>query len=102
MAKGRKVVASTDEYTILRRRDGRYAVEGADGKPINAESKIEILLKHDLIKAVVPAAPPAEEAAEEVAEEATDETDEDEAAPEAEAEAAPEGADAPAEGDAKS
>ena len=66
MAKGRKVVASTDDYTIYQRRDGRYAVENAEGGPVNAEAKIEILLKHDLIKAVLPAAEePEPEAAEE-------------------------------------
>jgi len=73
-----KVVASTDEYTIYQRRDGRYAVKGADRKAINADAKVAILLQHELITAPAPKAPepeapaeeaPAEEAGEPVAEE---------------------------------
>jgi hypothetical protein len=52
-----KAVASTDEYTVYQRRDGRYAVKGADKKPINGDAKVAILLQHDLIKAPAPKAP---------------------------------------------
>ena len=60
-----KTVASTDEYTIYQRRDGRHAVKGADKRPINGDEKVAILLKHELITAPEPKAPepPAEEQA---------------------------------------
>jgi antitoxin component of MazEF toxin-antitoxin module len=69
-----KVVLKNDEYTIYQRRDGRYAVEGADKKAINGDEKVAILVANDLIKAAVQAAPePVEEAAEAAAEEAAEE-----------------------------
>ena len=77
-----KVVVTNDEYTIYQRRDGRYAVEGADKKPINGDEKVTILLANELISVTPPAAPE-EEAAPEAAEEAETETAETE--PEAEA-----------------
>ena len=99
-----KVVFRNDEYTIYQRRDGRYAVEGADKKAINGDEKVAILVANDLIKAALPAAPEPEPA-EEVAEEAAAEAPAEEApAEEAPAEEAPaEEAEAPAEdaGDAK-
>jgi hypothetical protein len=52
-----KVVLRNDEYTIYQRRDGRYAVEGADKKAINGDEKVAILVANDLIKAALPAAP---------------------------------------------
>ena len=60
-----KIVASTDEYAIYQRRDGRYAVKGADKKPINGDDKVAILLKHELITAPQPKAPEPEAPAEE-------------------------------------
>lgn len=78
-----KVIASTDEYTIYQRRDGRYAVKGADNQPINAEAKVAILLQHELIVAAQPKAPEAEQPEEAAAEEpAGDEAAGDEAAAE--------------------
>jgi hypothetical protein len=59
-----KTVASTDAYTIVQRKDGRYAVVGADKKPINAEEKVAILLEHGLITAPTPKAPEPEPEAE--------------------------------------
>ncbi len=82
-----KAVASTDEYTIYQRRDGRYAVKDANRKAINGDAKVAILLQHELITAPAPKAPEPE-VVEEVAQEAT------EAA--AEGEAAEAGDDAPA------
>jgi hypothetical protein len=38
------------EYTLIKKRSGRYAVKGKDGKYINGEAKIEILLKEKIIK----------------------------------------------------
>ena len=91
-----KVVLRNDEYTIYQRRDGRYAVEGADKKAINGDDKVAILVANDLIKAVLPATPepePVEEAAEEATEEVTEGATEDAPAEEAPAEEA----EAPAE-----
>ena len=87
-----KKVASTDEYTVYQRRDGRYAVKGADKKPINGDAKVAILLQHELITAPAPKAPePEAEAAEETSTdvesneaEAEGESDEEEKAADAE------------------
>ena len=69
-----KVVVKNDEYTIYQRRDGRYAVEGADKKPINGDEKVTILAANELIAVTLPAAPE-EEAAPEEAEAAETETE---------------------------
>lgn len=50
------------EYTIIQKRSGRYAVKGANGKFINGEAKVEILLKEKKIKLAAPK--PKEEAGE--------------------------------------
>lgn len=65
-----KVVKKTSEYTILQRRDNRYAVVGADKKPVNGDDKVKILVAEDLLKVAVPAPAPEPEAEETVAEEA--------------------------------
>ena len=52
-----KVVVKNDEYTIYQRRDGRYAVEGADKKPVNGDEKVAILVANELIAVALPAAP---------------------------------------------
>jgi len=57
-----KVVKKTDEYTILQRRDNRYAIKDANKKAVNGESKTKILLAEGLIKLAEPKAAPAEEA----------------------------------------
>lgn len=62
-----KLAKKAAEYTVLKRRDGRYAVQGNDGKFINAEEKIKILIAEGLVKAPEPKAEPA-------AEETTEET----------------------------
>ena len=64
-----KVVVRKDEYTIYQRRDGRYAVEGADKKPINGDEKVTILAANELIAVTLPAAPEVEAAPEEAASE---------------------------------
>ena len=76
-----KVVASTDEYTIFARRDGRYAVVNKDKQPVNGDEKVAILVEHDLIKAVAPKPAeeePVEETGEEAGEGAGEETQEEE------------------------
>ena len=62
-----KVVVKNDEYTIYQRRDGRYAVEGADKKPVNGDEKVAILVANELIAVALPAAPEEEAASEEEA-----------------------------------
>ena len=62
-----KVVASTDEYTIYLRRDGRHAVKGANKAPVNGDDKVRILLEHGLIEAPAPKAPEPEAEPEEAA-----------------------------------
>ena len=68
-----KVVVKNDEYTIYRRRDGRYAVENAAKKAVNGDEKVAILVANELVKATPPAAP-TEEPAENVVEESAEET----------------------------
>ena len=65
-----KVIAKTDEYTILQKRSERYAVRGADRKWVNGEAKVAILLEHKLIEAPAPKAPELEPVEEAAAEEA--------------------------------
>ena len=78
-----KVVVKNDEYTIYRRRDGRYAVEGADKKPINGDEKVTILAANELIAVTLPAAPEEEAGSEEadVAETETEITEADDPEP---------------------
>jgi uncharacterized protein YpmB len=62
------IVKKTDTYSISKRRDGRYSVVGSNGKAINGDEKVAILIAEDLIK--VTAAAPVEEVVEEAVEEA--------------------------------
>ena len=55
-----KLIKKTDEYKIYMRGDDRYAVQDANGKPVNGEEKVRILVAEDLIKVTVPS--PQEEA----------------------------------------
>ena len=63
-----ETVKKTAEYTILKKRSGRYAVRGPKKQWITGEDKVKILLAEKLIKAPEPKPveeePPAEEAAE--------------------------------------
>lgn len=79
-----ETVKKTAEYTILKKRSGRYAVRGAKKQWITGEDKVKILLAEKLIKAPAPKPveeePPAEEAAESeaAADEASEEAAEEE------------------------
>jgi hypothetical protein len=42
------------EFTIIKKRSGRFAVVDANGKNINGEAKVEILLKEKKIKLTAP------------------------------------------------
>ena len=45
-----KLVRKTAEYKIFLRGDNRYAVQNANGKPVNGEEKVNILIAEELIK----------------------------------------------------
>ena len=45
-----KLIKKTADYKIFMRGDERYAVQDANGKPINGEEKVKILVAEDLIK----------------------------------------------------
>ena len=84
-----KLVKKTDEYSIYQRSDDRYAVKGADKKPINGDDKVKILVAEGLVKVTLPAEPVAEEAAEEEAAETEEAAAEEAVAEEAPAEEEP-------------
>ena len=58
-------VKKTDEYEILKKRSGRYAVRGADRKWVSGDEKVKILLAEKLIKLDPPKKPEPEPAEEE-------------------------------------
>ena len=41
---------ASEDYTLMKKRSGRYAVIGKNGKFINGDAKTEILLKEKAIK----------------------------------------------------
>ena len=57
-----KLIKKMAEYKIFMRGDDRYAVQDANGKPVNGEEKVRILVEEDLIKVTLPS--PKEEARE--------------------------------------
>ena len=57
-----KLIKKTAEFKIFMRGDDRYAVQDGNGKPVNGEEKVRILVEEDLIKVTVPS--PKEEAPE--------------------------------------
>ena len=78
-----KLVRKTAEYRIFLRGDNRYAVQNANGKPVNGEEKVKILIAEELIKVTAPTetAPGVEETVEDVAAEAAEEVAAEEEAP---------------------
>ena len=99
-----KLIKKSADYKIFVRGDDRYAVQDSNGRSVNGEEKVRILVEEELIKVAVPSAPtavadaveavaeeaaeeaaeePAEEAAEEPAAEAAEQVDTEESAPEA-------------------
>lgn len=57
-------VKKTENYEVMKKRSGRYAVLGKDKKWINAQAKTEILVKEGLVK-LMAAAPKKEETTQE-------------------------------------
>ena len=49
-----KLEKKTAEYTVLKRKDGRYAVQATNKKFIHAEEKVKILIAEGLLKAPEP------------------------------------------------
>ena len=49
-----KLIKKTADYKIFMRGDERYAVQDANGKPVNGEEKVNILVAEDFIKVTVP------------------------------------------------
>lgn len=88
-----EVVARTDEYTIYKKRNERYAIRNRNRQWVRGDDKVAILLEHKLIQAPAPKAPEPEAAAEgaEAAEGAAEAGGEAEAADAADAEPADEG-----------
>ena len=58
-----KVVKKTDEWKILQKRSGRYAVQQASGNFVNGEDKLKILSAEGLAAKPPKKAPPKAEAA---------------------------------------
>jgi len=58
-----ELVKKSGEYTIYKKRSGRFGVKNSKGKWINGEDKVKVLLGEKLIKACLPKEKPAEEAA---------------------------------------
>lgn len=85
-----EIVKRTSEYTIVKKRNGRYGVQAKGRQWVNADEKVKILMEAGLIKTpeAKPAEPEAEPEAEPVVEAAAEETVEE--AVEETAEVAPE------------
>jgi hypothetical protein len=67
-----KLVKKSDQYSIYKRNDGRYAVMNARKQSVNGETKAQILLDEGLITAMVPAKPAIEASAEQAPADVTD------------------------------
>jgi len=57
-----ETVKTTENYTIFKKRSGRFGVKASNKKWINGEEKAKILSNEGLIKLSVAAEKPAEEA----------------------------------------
>ena len=87
-----KLIKKSADYKIFVRGDDRYAVQDSNGRSVNGEEKVRILVEEELIKVALPSAPAAvadeveavaEEAAEEPAAEAAEQVESEESAPDA-------------------
>ena len=68
-----EIVKQTEEYQIIKKRNGRYGVRGADRKWVAGDEKQKILIAEGLVKAPEPKPTPAEEAEPAESEPASDE-----------------------------
>ena len=69
MAKAKAKKKQNPEYKLIEKRSKRWAVIGKDGKYINGEEKVTILIKEGKIKVAKPKKEKVEEPVEEVASE---------------------------------
>jgi ribosomal protein L22 len=69
-----EVVKQTKEYSVIKKRSGRFGVKNTQGKWLNGEDKVKVLLAEGLIKVAV--AKKVEEVLEEAAPEAEVKTEE--------------------------
>ena len=51
-----KLIKKVADYKIFMRGDDRYAIQDANGKPVNGEEKVRILVQEDLIRVTLPSA----------------------------------------------
>lgn len=65
-----ELVKRSSEYAIFKKRSGRFGVRNNEGKWLNADKKVEILLAEGLVKVAAPKKK--EEVAQEVSEEAAE------------------------------
>ena len=70
-----KVVKKTDEYRVLQKRSGRYAIRTVMGEWVNGSEKIKILIEAGLIKAALPREPEEDPSSEKSEETIADEPD---------------------------
>ena len=54
-----KLIKKSADYKIFVRGDDRYAVQDSNGRSVNGEEKVRILVEEELIKVAVPSAPKA-------------------------------------------
>ena len=57
-----ELVKSSSDFTIYKKRNGRYGVKNSAGKWVNGDEKVKILLGEGLIKVAAPKEKPAEPA----------------------------------------
>ena len=79
-----KIIKKTDEYSIFKKRNDRYAIKDSNGKWLNAEKKVAILKDEELIKLSESAKQEPEEINEAEETEATETTETTETTEEAE------------------
>jgi len=73
-----KIIKKTDEYSIFKKRNDRYAIKDSNGKWLNAEKKVAILKDEELIKLSESTKPEPEEINEAVEAETTEESENEE------------------------
>ena len=74
-----KIIKKTNEYSIFKKRNDRYAIKDSNGEWLNAEKKVAILKDEELIKLSESAKPEPEEINEAEATETTETTEATEA-----------------------
>ena len=68
-----EIVKKTEEYQIIKKRNGRYGIRRADRKWVTGDEKVKILVAEGLVKAAPPRQAPEPEDSAEAAAESTEE-----------------------------